>query len=337
MPEQQPQSSGKGTAPAQQTDLWARADAAAAISNPLYTSRAETAPMQHSQTDWKSLADSAATVTNKMYVSRADVYAVNDKKTNAFRLCKQLLKTLGIIFAVVIVILQPYFAVRVTTLTKEVNELRAWAKLKPPEPDASLGTPKEKGSMGPAGPTGTDDKVEVQGSPLPPGPPGPPGEKGAMGQVGARGMDGVPGPPGHNKKDGQTGSGYPGPAGPPGPPGEKGAMGPTGPKGRDGLPGPTGPQGRRGPVGPPGSPGSPGEKGSMGKAGPNGRDGPPGMRGPVGPSGPAGLLQCKEEEADCHFPFVYKNQTYCSCTAVDWDKEWCSKTAVFEGSWKSCE
>eukprot|EP00058_Branchiostoma_floridae_P015261 XP_002600749.1 hypothetical protein BRAFLDRAFT_83492 [Branchiostoma floridae] len=72
--QQQSQTGGSGTTPMQQpqTDWQARADAAARIPNPMYSSRAGTTPMQQPQTDWQARADAAASIPNPMYASRAD-------------------------------------------------------------------------------------------------------------------------------------------------------------------------------------------------------------------------------------------------------------------------
>ncbi|KAI8492567.1 hypothetical protein Bbelb_296080 [Branchiostoma belcheri] len=94
-------------------------------------------------------------------------------------LCKKLWTALTIVLVVVVIILQSYFAVKMTTLSNEMAELRAQdTKIKQRIVELE-GLPGEKWSMGPAG--------SVSAGPT--GPPGPPGGKGPMGP---------PGPPGQN-------------------------------------------------------------------------------------------------------------------------------------------
>ena len=33
----------------------------------------------------------------------------------------------------------------------------------------------------------------------------------------------------------------------------------------------------------------------------------------------------------CHFPFVYRNKSYYTCTDIDWGSFWCSGSSVFDG------
>ncbi|XP_078696587.1 uncharacterized protein LOC144924839 [Branchiostoma floridae x Branchiostoma belcheri] len=82
-------------------------------------------PMQQS-VDWRALANIAASVPNTLYVSRADVSygaVATDNATKCCSLRKKMLQTAGIVFAMVIFFLLPYFAVKVATLSDEMAKL----------------------------------------------------------------------------------------------------------------------------------------------------------------------------------------------------------------------
>ncbi|XP_019619624.1 PREDICTED: uncharacterized protein LOC109466354 [Branchiostoma belcheri] len=82
-------------------------------------------PTQRAQTDWTSVADAAASTPNPMYVTRADAAYDADaaKKTKCRSLRKKLLQVTGLLFGLLVAILMPYFAVKVSTLSNDLAKL----------------------------------------------------------------------------------------------------------------------------------------------------------------------------------------------------------------------
>ncbi|XP_078658351.1 uncharacterized protein LOC144903809 [Branchiostoma floridae x Branchiostoma belcheri] len=230
-----------------------------------------------------------------MYVSRGDYMIGADTRVKKYiHLCKKFLTGTGLFFfAVVMALLFPLFAVKVSTLSDDVSKLAARNRmtelrvtelermcllpgpnhspenslLTSPTPPVAPGssekvTTEYAGAVGPSMPSGPPRKMGEKRPPM--GPPGPAEKAGKLGSTGspkplALGPSGEKGPIG--------------PAGPPGPPGEKGPMGPASPEGNGGKPGSTGALG---------SPEPPGEKRPMVPAGPEGKAGKPGSTGPLG-------------------------------------------------------
>ncbi|XP_035666003.1 uncharacterized protein LOC118409242 isoform X2 [Branchiostoma floridae] len=71
--------------------------------------------------DWRELANIGACVPNVLYVSRAD--AADTRMTKCCTLHKKMLQTAGLVFAIVIFFLLPYFAVKVATLSEDMTKL----------------------------------------------------------------------------------------------------------------------------------------------------------------------------------------------------------------------
>ncbi|XP_078609692.1 uncharacterized protein LOC144880986 isoform X2 [Branchiostoma floridae x Branchiostoma japonicum] len=139
-----------------------------------------TTPMQQAQTNWKSCADEAANIPNPLYGSRAGASyeAETNNKTKCWSLCKKVLETF---LVVVVCLLLPYCAVKITINSTEVTNLAVeMGKLSEEVAELSneteiwfkMAKKQEKGAMGPAGP-GTVGPVG-NGTMGPKGPAGPP-------------------------------------------------------------------------------------------------------------------------------------------------------------------
>uniref|UniRef100_A0A8C6QTS0 Collagen, type V, alpha 3 n=1 Tax=Nannospalax galili TaxID=1026970 RepID=A0A8C6QTS0_NANGA len=186
----------------------------------------------------------------------------------------------------------------------------------PVGPSGGIGLPGQSGGPGPVGPAGEKgspvsvccviflgrhdkEQMTAQRSYIAGGPPGPPGIRGPAGHPGLPGADGAQGrrgPPGLFGQKGDDGvRGFVGVIGPPGLQGLPGPPGEKGEVGDVGSMGPHGAPGPRGPPGPSGSEGSPGLPGGVGQLGAVGEKGEPGDAGDAGPPGIPGTPGPKGE------------------------------------------
>ncbi|KAI8519855.1 hypothetical protein Bbelb_031120 [Branchiostoma belcheri] len=200
-------------------------------------------PEQEPQTDWRSVADATANIPNTLYVSRADTAYDPVDVNKCWRVRNKIWQITGFGFAVVIVILLSFFAVKVTNYSaetaKQFVEMEKKIELRVAELERlprRLGLLADQERKEPRGQLALKDRMG-------------PWAQLALGRPGFLGLLANQERRGHwARQKGAMGPAGTGSVGPPGPPGEKGPRGPIGHPGRKGEIGPIGPRGLVGPT-----------------------------------------------------------------------------------------